>query len=60
MKQNKNSIAPEARQALESFKEEIAEELGLQNQAMAGYVGGHATRRMIEQAKRSMTNLGRS
>lgn len=45
MTQNKKSTAPEARQALESFKEEIAKELGLENQTRAGYVGGHMVKK---------------
>ncbi len=60
MTQYKKSTAPEARQALESFKEEIAKELGLENETRAGYVGGHMVKRMIERAERSLTNLGRS
>lgn len=57
----KNNIAvPEARQALQSFKAEIAKELGLENETAAGYVGGHMVKKMIEEAERSLTNLGRS
>ncbi|HZJ76291.1 MAG TPA: alpha/beta-type small acid-soluble spore protein [Oscillospiraceae bacterium] len=58
--QDKRSTAPEARQALKSFKEEIAKELGLENETEAGYIGSHTVERMIERAKRSLTDLGRS
>ncbi len=58
---SKRSIAvPEARQALQSFKAEIAKELGLENETAAGYVGGHMVKRMIEEAEKSLTHLGRS
>lgn len=60
MVQNKKSVTPEARQALESFKEEIAKELGLENETKAGYVGGHMVKKMVERSERSLTNLGRS
>lgn len=56
----KKSVVPEARQALESFKEEIARELGLEDQTRAGYVGGHMVKKMVESAEKSLTNLGRS
>lgn len=60
MTNNRRSIQPEARQALESFKEEIAKELGLENETRAGYVGGHMVKKMVEKAERSLTHLGRS
>jgi len=60
MENKKNTIVPEARKALENFKEEIANELGLQNETRAGYVGGHMVKKMVEDAERSLTNLGRS
>jgi len=60
MTNNKKTIVPEARKALENFKEEIANELGLQNETRAGYVGGHMVKKMVEDAERSLTNLGRS
>ncbi len=60
MEQNRKSTATEARQALESFKEEIAKELGLEDETRAGYVGGRMVRGMVEQAERSLTHLGRS
>ncbi|MCC5911386.1 MAG: alpha/beta-type small acid-soluble spore protein [Clostridiaceae bacterium] len=53
-------IVPEARQALNSFKEEIAKELGLENATNAGYVGGNMVKKMVEEAEKSLTHLGRS
>lgn len=60
MAKNKGAIVPEARLALESFKEEIARELGLENETRAGYVGGNMVKWMVEEAEKSLTNLGRS
>ncbi|SDK02810.1 alpha/beta-type small acid-soluble spore protein [Natronincola ferrireducens] len=60
MKNKKNSVVPEARQALNSFKVEVAKELGLENQTNAGYVGGNIVKKMVEDAEKSLTNLGRS
>ncbi|MBU5677164.1 alpha/beta-type small acid-soluble spore protein [Alkaliphilus sp. MSJ-5] len=58
---NKNKVViPEARQALELFKEEIANELGLENETRAGYVGGHMVKKMVEDAEKSLVHLGRS
>lgn len=57
---NRRPVVPEARLALESFKEEIARELGLENETKAGYVGGHMVKRMVEEAEKSLTHLGRS
>ncbi|KPU26807.1 spore protein [Caloranaerobacter sp. TR13] len=58
-------VVPEARQALNQMKTEIANELGLSNyDAMDkgnltarqnGYVGGYMTKRLVEQAQRSMS-----
>ncbi|SCY66828.1 alpha/beta-type small acid-soluble spore protein [Alkaliphilus peptidifermentans] len=56
----KRPIVPEARQALVSFKQEIAKELGLQNETKAGYVGGNMVKKMVEEAEKSLTHLGRS
>ncbi len=59
--ENKNKVViPEARQALELFKEEIANELGLENETRAGYVGGHMVKKMVEDAEKSLVHLGRS
>lgn len=51
---------PEARQALNTFKAEIAQELGLQKETHAGYVGGNMVKKMVEEAEKSLTHLGRS
>ncbi|SDK14980.1 alpha/beta-type small acid-soluble spore protein [Natronincola ferrireducens] len=58
-------VVPEARQALNSMKTEIANELGLTNYEATdkgnltarqnGYVGGYMVKRLIEQAERSMS-----
>ncbi|ABR47409.1 small acid-soluble spore protein, alpha/beta type [Alkaliphilus metalliredigens QYMF] len=60
MRRQKSPVIPEAREALLSFKEEIAQELGLENQTKAGYVGGHMVKKMVEEAEKSLTHLGRS
>ncbi|QUH20090.1 alpha/beta-type small acid-soluble spore protein [Alkaliphilus sp. B6464] len=58
---DKNKVViPEARQALELFKEEIANELGLENETRAGYVGGYMVKKMVEDAEKSLVHLGRS
>ncbi|MFZ5966609.1 MAG: small, acid-soluble spore protein, alpha/beta type [Bacillota bacterium] len=49
------SIVPEARIALNSFKEEMAKELGLENFTYAGYVGGHMVRKMVETAEKELS-----
>jgi small acid-soluble spore protein A (major alpha-type SASP) len=58
-------VVPEARQALNQMKTEIASELGLANYDQTdkgnltsrqnGYVGGYITKRLVEQAERSMS-----
>ena len=63
---NRNRIVvPEARQALNSMKAEIANELGLSNYESMdkgnltarqnGYVGGYMTKRLVETAQRNMS-----
>lgn len=62
---NNKIVVPEARQALNSMKAEIASELGLSNYESMdkgnltarqnGYVGGYMTKRLVEQAQRSMS-----
>ncbi len=63
---NSNKIViPEARQALNQMKTEIANELGLTNYAATdkgnlssrqnGYVGGYMTKRLVEMAQRNMS-----
>lgn len=67
MARNGNRIVvPEARQALNQMKLEIASELGLSNYESVdkgnltsrenGYVGGYMVKRLIEHAERSMSN----
>ncbi len=56
----RNPVVPEARQALTSFKEEMARELGLEKETYAGYVGGNMVKKMVEDAEKSLTHLGRS
>ncbi len=62
----RNSIVvPEARQALNQMKVEIANELGLSNYEQIdkgnlssrqnGYVGGTITKRLVESAQRTMS-----
>lgn len=58
-------VVPEARQALNQMKTEIANELGLTNYDSIdkgnltsrenGYVGGYMVRRLVEQAQRNMS-----
>jgi len=57
-------LVPEARQALDQMKLEIASELGMSNyntmdkgnlpSRQNGYVGGYMTKRLVEMAQRSM------
>ncbi|WP_026896207.1 alpha/beta-type small acid-soluble spore protein [Clostridiisalibacter paucivorans] len=57
-------VVPEARQALNQMKTEIANELGLSNydnidkgtltSRQNGYVGGYITKRLVESAQRQM------
>lgn len=67
MNNNKSSnklVVPEAREALNSMKLEIASELGLSNynemdkgtltSRQNGYVGGYITKRLVEQAQNSL------
>ena len=54
MSNNSNSInVPEARQAMEQFKMECANEVGLTSR-QAGAVGGQMVKKMIEAYERSM------
>ncbi|AFS79224.1 small acid-soluble spore protein [Gottschalkia acidurici 9a] len=66
---NRNSsnkiVVPEARQALNQMKTEIASELGLSNYSSIdkgtltsrqnGYVGGYMTKSLVEMAQRNMS-----
>ena len=63
-KGNKVSV-PEAKEALNNMKYEIANELGVNlkqgyngdlTSREAGYVGGYMVKRLIEQAERGMAN----
>ncbi len=58
------TMVPEAKQALNSMKFEIANELGINLKQgyngdmpsrQAGYIGGYMVKRMIEQAERAMS-----
>ena len=57
-------VVPEARQALDNMKYEIAGELGINLKKgyngdlpsrQAGYIGGYMVKRLIEQAERQMS-----
>ena len=58
------TMVPEAKQALNNMKFEIANELGINLKQgyngdlpsrQAGYIGGYMTKRLIEQAERAMS-----
>ena len=58
------NVVPEAKGALNQMKYEIASELGINLKQgyngdlpsrQAGYIGGYMTKRLIEQAERSMS-----
>ena len=64
-KNNNREMVPEARQALEDMKYEIAGELGINLKQgyngdlpsrQAGSIGGYMVKRLIEQAERQMAN----
>ena len=61
------TMVPEAKQALNNMKFEIANELGINLKQgyngdlpsrQAGYIGGYMTKRLVEQAERAMSNQG--
>lgn len=63
MPRNNQKVVPEARQALDNMKYEIANQLGVNlkqgyngdlTAKEAGYVGGYMVKRMIEQAQRQL------
>ncbi|SDY97910.1 Small, acid-soluble spore protein, alpha/beta type [Proteiniborus ethanoligenes] len=64
MARSNRIVVPEARMALNQMKTEIASELGLTNyegidkgnlsSRQNGYVGGYMTKRLVEQAQRSL------
>jgi hypothetical protein len=58
------TMVPEARDALNNMKHEIANELGINlkqgyngdlSSRQAGYIGGYMVKRLIEQAERSIS-----
>lgn len=63
-----NIVVPEAKQALNQMKTEIANELGLSNYESMdkgnltarqnGYVGGYMTKRLVEMAQKQMSGKG--
>ena len=64
-KNNNRQMVPEARQALEDMKYEIAGELGINLKQgyngdlpsrQAGSIGGYMVKRLIEQAERQLAN----
>ncbi len=64
---SKSTSVPEAKNALNNMKHEIAGELGINlkqgyngdlTSKQAGYIGGYMVKRMIEQAQRSMSGQG--
>jgi len=61
---NNRKVVPEARQALDNMKYEIANQLGVNlkngyngdlTSKEAGYVGGYMVKKMIEQAERQLS-----
>ena len=64
MKNSNNINVPEARQAMENMKQEVANELGITlnkdyngnlTSKDAGHIGGNMVRKMIEAQERSMS-----
>lgn len=64
MARNNRKVVPEARQALDNMKYEIANQLGVNlkngyngdlTSKEAGYVGGYMVKKMIEQAERQLS-----
>ncbi len=63
---NNRVVVPEARKALDNFKVEVANELGIANydqldkgnltSRQNGYVGGNMVKRMVEDYERGLTN----
>ncbi|QSX04730.1 alpha/beta-type small acid-soluble spore protein [Sedimentibacter sp. zth1] len=63
-----NIVVPEAKQALNQMKTEIANELGLANYESMdkgnltarqnGYVGGYMTKKLVEMAQNQMSGKG--
>ena len=59
-KNNNRQMVPEARQALDDMKFEIARELGVDVKGyggdLNGAIGGSMTKKLIEQAQRQLSN----
>ncbi|MCL2400274.1 MAG: alpha/beta-type small acid-soluble spore protein [Defluviitaleaceae bacterium] len=62
---NNKTAVPQAREALNQFKYEVANEIGVPlkqgyngdlTSAQAGYVGGYMVKKMIEAQERAMAN----
>ena len=54
---NNQKVVPQAKQALNQMKLEIANELGMANYLTArenGYVGGYMTKKLVEMAEQQM------
>ena len=66
MSNSNKKVVPEARQALNSLKLEIANELGVNNYdgvdkgelpaRVNGYVGGYMVKKLVEMAEKQMVN----
>lgn len=64
-RRNNKIVVPEARQALDELKIEIANELGIENYNSIdkgnltsrenGYVGGYMVKKLVEDAQKQMT-----
>ena len=66
---NNKKAYPQARQALDQFKYEVANEIGVPlkqgyngdlTSAQNGYVGGYMVKKMIEKAEQDMASQGTS
>ena len=64
---NSNTSVPQAKEALNKFKYEVASEIGVPlkqgyngdlTSAQAGYVGGYMVKKMIEAQERQMAGSG--
>ena len=65
---NNQKVVPQAKQALNQMKLEIANELGMANYQQMdkgnltarenGYVGGYMTKKLVEMAEQSMAGKG--
>ena len=64
-KKSSSTMVPEAKQALNNMKYEIAGELGINLKQgyngdlpsrQAGYIGGYMVKRLIEKAEKNMSN----